>query len=760
MRLRPDKSKEGGNPKPAKATKQSRKQAAQQTPSTAPTQSQKQPDRSTRTLAKPARNPSRGRRWLYRLIAMTVVPLLLLTTIEIGLRIFGFGYPTAFFIERTGPKGETIATENPEFGRRFFPPGLARHPLPISMPKTKPPGTYRIFVLGESAAMGFPDPTYSFSRILEVLLREAYPDMRFEIVNTAMIAINSHVVRSIANECSEQQPDLFVVHLGNNEVVGPFGTAGVIGSPTKSLRSIRMNLSAKRTRIGQLLDGMVREIGSNEAPKRWQGMAMFQKSHVAADDSRLEATRANFRSNLYKICAAGTDAGAQVLVCTIPVNLSNCAPFASQHRSGMSEQETTEWDTAYGEGIKLEDAGKLSDAILRFEAAATIDAQFADLPFRTARCLLGLGKHAEALQKYRQARNLDTLRFRTDDQFNEIIRGLVGGIRANVHLVDAEADLAAHSPAGIPGEEHFYEHVHLNFSGNYALACSIFHTFAKQVKPLNQATPLSKDRCAEQLAYTAYSQLYSEEILRPLYDSAPFMYQMGNAADCQRRDVHLAELKSELQPDHLTKLELVYENAIRNDPNNWMTRESAAQFLRFAGNIPRALEHIQEVTRQVPHHHTALWMQGDLQRSAGKVAGAVASYEAAIKIYPDFKEAHYDLAVAKASQGKTEEAIALFKRQVNREPDRAEALAEFANFLIHLGRFKEARERVNEALAIDRESPGPNLAMANLLLRDGAVEQAIAHMETAARSNPRLAPELKKAVQESRDPNKKNQTPK
>ena len=39
----------------------------------------------------------------------------------------------------------------------------------------KPPGTYRIFILGESAAMGDPEPAYGAGRYLEALLRERYP---------------------------------------------------------------------------------------------------------------------------------------------------------------------------------------------------------------------------------------------------------------------------------------------------------------------------------------------------------------------------------------------------------------------------------------------------------------------------------------------------------------------------------------------------------------------------------------------------------
>ena len=48
-------------------------------------------------------------------------------------------------------------------------------PIPFALAKRKPVSTFRIFVLGESAAAGFPDPAFSFARILEVMLRARYP---------------------------------------------------------------------------------------------------------------------------------------------------------------------------------------------------------------------------------------------------------------------------------------------------------------------------------------------------------------------------------------------------------------------------------------------------------------------------------------------------------------------------------------------------------------------------------------------------------
>ncbi len=62
----------------------------------------------------------------------------------------------------------------PVFSRALFSRRDEQTPQLYSIP-AQAAGTYRIFVLGESAAMGDPDPAYAFSRYLEVMLRQRYP---------------------------------------------------------------------------------------------------------------------------------------------------------------------------------------------------------------------------------------------------------------------------------------------------------------------------------------------------------------------------------------------------------------------------------------------------------------------------------------------------------------------------------------------------------------------------------------------------------
>jgi hypothetical protein len=119
---------------------------------------------------------SRGRKAVFYTIAL-LLPLAGLGLLELLLRALGVGYPTGFFLETT-QGGRRVCTDNAQFARRYFPPGLARSPQPVVFDARKAPGTLRVFVLGESAAMGDPEPSYGFPRLLELMLQDAFPGRR------------------------------------------------------------------------------------------------------------------------------------------------------------------------------------------------------------------------------------------------------------------------------------------------------------------------------------------------------------------------------------------------------------------------------------------------------------------------------------------------------------------------------------------------------------------------------------------------------
>jgi tetratricopeptide (TPR) repeat protein len=409
---------------------------------------------------------------------------------------------------------------------------MIKTPQFFSISPQKSPNTYRIFVLGESAAMGDPDPAYGFSRYLEVMLRTRFPSVKFEVVNASMVAINSHVICSIAKQLANYQPDLFIIYAGNNEVVGPYGPGTALVSSSSNLPIIRASIFARSSRLGQLLT-------QNSNPRsEWRGMEMFLDKQVAADSPELQGTYKNFASNLQDIVNAARDSGAHVLLSTVATNLKDCPPFASSHRKGLSTQDVAQWSSLVGEGVELEASQSFPDALKRYTAAARIDDQYAELHYRMARCLWQLGDYTAAKEHYVRAQDLDTLRFRADTRINDIIRSVANSSGTQVQLLDAQSTLAAESHYGVIGSELLYEHVHLNPKGNYALARAAFtETIGNLPVSVREAShnkdSLTESECERLLALTAHdsSRVASEMIQR--LQRPPFTTQLNHAEQIQ-----------------------------------------------------------------------------------------------------------------------------------------------------------------------------------------------------------------------------------
>src|SRR5260370_5834906 len=241
---------------------------------------------------------SRRRLWFFR-FTMLVLPFVLLGVLEISLRLGGYGYNPQFF-KRLKIGGEEFFVQNEEFSRRFFPKEIARNPGPIRFRVQKAPGTFRIFILGESAAMGDPALSFAPSRYLEMLLREKYPGRQFEVINVAFTAINSHVILPIARECAAHEGDLWIIYMGNNEMVGPFGAATVFGWQAPPVPYVRAALALQRLRTGQLLMELGRKLRGHAATApAWGGMAMFLDNQVAPGSPRKETVYRNFQKNLH-----------------------------------------------------------------------------------------------------------------------------------------------------------------------------------------------------------------------------------------------------------------------------------------------------------------------------------------------------------------------------------------------------------------------------------------------------------------------------
>ncbi len=144
---------------------------------------------------------NRQKSWCFRLLLAIGVPIVFLCLSELVLRLAGFGHPTGFWL-LSQRDGQQVLVQNNQFGWRFFGAAMARMPEPICLPQPKNSSTVRIIVFGESAALGDPQARFGLPRMLQAMLELRYPGTHFEVVNAAIVAINSNVILPIARDCA------------------------------------------------------------------------------------------------------------------------------------------------------------------------------------------------------------------------------------------------------------------------------------------------------------------------------------------------------------------------------------------------------------------------------------------------------------------------------------------------------------------------------------------------------------------------------
>lgn len=566
---------------------------------------------------------------------------MLLGGLELALRLGGYGYAPGFARRVTLPSGETVWRENRWFTAPHFSPERVRRPFPFRLPVEKAPGTYRIFILGSSAAMGDPEPSFSLARMLEAMLRSSYPSHNFEVVNAAVTAINSHLVRTIAADCAALDPDLFIVYEGHNEVIGPFGPAGVFAPFLRSQPAVRAAAWLQRTRTGQLISALSRATAAKRAePAEWGGMAMFLEQQIAYGDPRLDAVRAHFRANLISIAESAHAAGARTLLCTVLTNQRDFAPFLSRHRAGLTPDDLARWDAHLQAARDADRAGRPADAEAAYRAALAIDDEHAELVFRFGRFLLQANRRLEAQALLQRALNLDTLRFRADSALNRVARDLRGARVPGLDVVDLAASLALRSEGGVPGDDLLYEHVHLNFRGTYEAARELFtHVSAdlarRQLISDEIPPPFTYDEARTRLGYTTHEQAMIALELLNRFQSPPFTAQADHAFRLQtwrQRAAHAAELLA--RPEALPALRDSYARGINAAPNDWILARNAGAMFVTRQSPAEALPLLERAAAWIDDDVDTLIPLGWARRALGQTAEAEAAFARARALEP------------------------------------------------------------------------------------------------------------------------------
>ena len=526
----------------------------------------------------------------------------------------------------------------------------------------KAPGVLRVFVLGGSAAYGYPlTEEFGFTGYLRRALSGALPG-GYEIVNVAGMSYGSHRVLDILEEVLTYDPDLVVVYSGNNEYI----EHNVLPPPRERtsamsrVRDVVRHLSSYRLlRLGiqRAAPGVLAgPVGEDITDLRARPVSRGRAERSVENDREILA---NYRHNLQAMASMLERKKVAAVFCTIPVNLSGWPP----DRSPLPALPATvfrEWETALRNAEKalLNEDGPVSLAMSR--AALALSSDHAYTAYIAAQAELLAGGRLRALELFRLARDLDPRVLRALSPFNAVVRGLAG---VEVAVADLETAFERRSPGGLPGEDLFVDYVHLTRDGHRITAEELLPFVATAgVSPgvlADAAHLIEEDRSRvtdpQLLAFERYAQALTLQQNGRMREAAALYRAVLDVVPIAEAFMNLAGILYRETGD-LQQAKSLLVQALALEPGSGPLVMDYATVLFIAGDYPQAAEYFRKALGLNPLYASANACLGHIALNDARPAEAVSEFAAAAAKGHETADLYRDWSEAERRLGRTQDA--------------------------------------------------------------------------------------------------------
>jgi len=389
-----------------------------------------------------------AKKWGFRILSF-LFSVLFLIIIELGLRIFRYGEDLSLFVS-TPSETSVYYGINQNIGKRYFySDSFSPSPRKDLFFKKKPENGYRIFVLGGSTTAGFPyGNNVTFTRILHRRLSDTFPDRKIEVINTALTAVNSYTLLDFTDEIIDYQPDAILIYAGHNEFYGALGVASL--ESLGWIRSIvKINLKLRKYKTFIWLRDVYQKVrlwllkktakkSENDPMKTVMTRIVNQEITIPYGSRLYNLGEKQFQGNLHDILLKLTKSEIPVIMSELISNISDQPPFLSARTNSLPP---------------------------------------AQYVYKTAQRLEKENKIEEARKAYYRAKDLDLIKFRATEEFNEIIHHMAKEF--DTPVVPMKAAFEKESPRGLIGNHLIHEHLHPNIHGYFLMADAFYHTMRK-----------------------------------------------------------------------------------------------------------------------------------------------------------------------------------------------------------------------------------------------------------------------------------------
>jgi len=154
------------------------------------------------------------------------------------------------------------------------------------------------------------------------------------------------------------------------------------------------------------------------------------------------------------------------------------------------------------------------------------------------------------------------------------------------------------------------------------------------------------------------------------------------------------------------------------------------------GQFDEAIAAFEEAIRLDPDYALAHYNLGRAYYLQGQMEQAAAAFEEAIQIDPEMAEAYTNLGAVYSVQGKTEEAIAACETAIQRDPNDDMAHYNLALAYADQGQLDEAITAYKEALRINPENVDAHYNLGHAYYRQGKLDEAVVAWKKTAELEP------------------------
>jgi tetratricopeptide (TPR) repeat protein len=577
-----------------------------------------------KSIPSPSKGPSKRRIILFKGISIVLIPLLILFLAEMLLRAFSYGDNLSLFVDYKADKNYLVL--NPDASKKYFTEQqIATKGNSEIFKKKKGDSTIRIFVLGESTTIGYPYfHNGSFHRWLQYRLAHTYPDKNFEIINLSLTAVNSYTVLGFAKELVNYQPDAVLIYTGHNEYYGALGAAS-----TQSLGSnphvINFILNLRDLRLAQLIINIYDGLRKNAEPaasKSGEGRMelMVAKEEIPLHSDLYQKGVEQFTYNMNAVMELFSKRHIPLFVSNLVSNEKDLKPFISFGPA----KKSPEFENALLMGEKAFTNRDFNSAENWFNKAGKLYPASALCNYYLGHLAYQKGDFEQAKQYFIKAKDLDGLRFRAPEQFNQILSELCNKY-PGTHLVDTKAAFENSAEHHIIGQDLTVDHVHPDLRG-YAIMSDAFYKAITKYKIV-----------AEESEYAMSFKQLLQNMPVSTVDSIGGVYRVLNLKKrWPYNDPHATDSIKVQSTDETLAYKLVFENVKWDDIMN-------NQFNYYLNNHEplKARNILENIVLEYPADTGLYERMGMLSGELQDTKNIIYNFKRSFNLAPTFNKARY-----------------------------------------------------------------------------------------------------------------------